>query len=63
MAEFDAKHRNLEKFLAWLRKSKEGSEEGGTKNEVQELDNGKEQIEIKKENVPINKKSQRLSTG
>ena len=62
MAEFDAKHRNLEKFLAWLRKSKEGSEEGGTKNEVQELDSGKEQIEIKKEIVPINKESQRLST-
>ena len=60
MAEFDAKHRNLEDFLTWLRKSKEGSKEDGTKDEVQELDSGKVQIEIKKENVPVNK--QRLGS-
>lgn len=63
MAEFDAKHRNLGKFLAWLEKSRQGNKEGGGKDEVQELDSGGERIEIKKENVPSNKVSQRLSTA
>lgn len=52
MAEFDAKHRNLDKFLAWLEERKEGRKEGGGKYEAQELDSGGEQIKIKKENLP-----------
>lgn len=64
MAEFDAKHRNLDKFLACLEKTKEGSEESGGKDEVQGLDGrGEERTEIKKENVPSNRESQRLSTA
>lgn len=52
MAEFDAKHRNLDKFLAWLEERKEGRKEGGGKYEAQELDSGGEQIKIKKVNMP-----------
>lgn len=52
MAEFDAKHRNLDKFLAWLDKSKESSKEDRGKDEVQELYSGGEQIETMKETVP-----------
>lgn len=63
MAEFDAKHRNLDEFLAWLEKSKEGNEEDGGKEEAQDLDSGGERIEIKKENVPSNRGLQRLSTA
>lgn len=64
MAKFDAKHRNLDKFLACLEKTKEGSEESGGKDEVQGLDGrGEERTEIKKENVPSNRESQRLSTA
>ena len=48
MAEFDAKHRNLNKFLAWLEKSKEGKKEDGGKDEIQELNSGGDQIERKR---------------
>lgn len=63
MAEFDAKQRNLDTFLAWLEKSKEGSNKGGGKDEVQEVDGGGDGIELKKENVPSKRESQRLSTA
>ena len=55
MAEFDAKHRNLEALLAWLEKRKEGSKEGGGKDEVQNVIRGGEQKEIKRENVACNR--------
>ena len=61
MAELEAKHRNLEKLLAWLDKSKKSSKEGGGKEEVQDLYGGGERIKTKKENVPSNKVSQRPS--
>lgn len=63
MAKFDAKHRNLAKFLAWLEKSKEGSKENWGKDEVQKRDSGGKQLEIKKENIPSNRESQRLSNA
>lgn len=63
MAEFEAKHRNLDKLLAWLEKSKDGSKEERDTDEVQEVDSGGEKIEVKKENVPSNTESQRLSTA
>ena len=59
MAEFDAKHRSLDKFVAWLEKDKEG---GRTKDVVPELSSG-EQIEVKKDNVPIRRESQRLDSA
>lgn len=86
MAEFDAKHRDLEKFLAERKQgSKEdrgkedrgkegGSKEGGgkenrgkevgAKDEVQELDGGREpQAESKKDNVASPRESQKLGTA
>ena len=63
MAEFDAKHRDLEKFVAALEKRKEGKKESGAKDEVQELDSGKEQIEMEKETVSSPRESQKLSTA
>lgn len=65
MAEFDAKRRNLDKFLTWLEKRKEGSKEGDGKgkDEVHALSSRGEQIEVKKVNVPTNRESQRLSTA
>ena len=64
MAEFDAKHRDLERFLAGLEKRKESSKAGGSKDEIQELDGGREQqVEIKKENVPGNRESLKPSTS
>lgn len=64
MAEFDAKHRDLKTFLTGLEKKKESSKEGGSKDDVQELDGGREQqVEIKKENVPGNRESQKPSTS
>ena len=63
MAEFDAKHRNLDIFLAGLEKGKEANKEGGPKDEAQELNNGREQIEIQKEDLPSNRESQRVSTA
>lgn len=59
MAEFDAKHRSLEKFVAWLEKDKEG---GRAKDVIPELSSG-EQIEVKTENVPIRRESQRLDSA
>ena len=56
MAEFDVKHRSLDKFVAGLEKDKEG---GRTKDAVSELSDG-EQIEVKKENVAVHRESQRL---
>ena len=63
MAEFDAKRRNLDEFLAGLEKSKEGKKEGGAKDEVQESSSGKEQIEIQKKDVPSNRESRWLSNA
>lgn len=63
MAEFDAKHRNLDNFLAWLEKSKEGKKEDGGKDEIQEFNSGGDQIKTKKENVPSVRGVQKLSTG
>ncbi len=60
MADFDTAHRNLDKFLAGFEKSKEGKN-GGGKNEVQELDSGREQFEIQKEKVPSKRESQGVS--
>lgn len=62
MAEFDAKHRKLDKFLAGLAKRKE-VKEAADKDEVQESDSRTGRIEIKEENLPSNKESQRLSTA
>ena len=56
MAEFDVKHRSLDKFVAGLEKDKEG---GKAKDAVPELSSG-EQIEVKKENVAVHRESQRL---
>ena len=65
MAEFDGKNRNLEKFMAGRDRGKVvGPKEGGGKDEVPELDGGKgEANEIKKENVPSQRESQKLSTA
>ena len=64
MAEFDGKNRNLEKFMAGREKGKAvGPKEGGSKDEVPELDGGKEENEIKKETVPSQRESQKLSTA
>ena len=63
MAEFDAKHRDLDKLLAWLETGKKSSKEGRAKDdEVQELDGGGD-IEVKKEDVPMTKESHRRSTA
>ena len=62
MAEFDAKHRNLDKFLAGREKRKDGSKESGSKDEVQELDGGREQTGMEKENVPSDRALQKQST-
>ena len=48
MAEFDANHRNLDKLLAWLEKSKDGSKGERDMDEVRELEGGEEQIENQK---------------
>lgn len=97
MAEFDAKHRDLERFLAERKEgskegggkeggSKEGggregggregpgkenggkedrAEEGEAKDDVQELDSGREQqVESKKDNVAASQReSQKLGTA
>lgn len=85
MAEFDAKHRDLERFLAERKQGgKEGGgkedrgkedrgkedrgkedrgKEGGAKDEVQELDGGREQVESKKDNVASQRESQKLGTA
>ena len=63
MAEFDATHRDLDKFLAALEKRKEGGNDGGSKDEAQELDSGGEQVVRKKENISSKRESQRLSTA
>lgn len=67
MEGFDAHHRKLDEFLASLEKGKKGSEEGEGKgkgkDEVQELDGGREQTEIKKEDTPDDKESQRASSA
>ena len=59
MAEFDAKHRSLDDFIAGLEKDKEG---GRAKDAVPELSSG-EQIEVQKENVAVHRESQRLDTA
>ena len=59
MAEFDAKHRSLDEFVAGLEKDKEG---GRAKDAVPELSSG-EQIEVKKENVAVHRESQRLDNA
>ena len=61
MADFDSAHRNLDKFLAGFEKRKEGKNSGG-KNEVQELDSGREQFEIQEEKVPSKRISQTVRT-
>ena len=64
MAEFDGKNRNLEKFMAGREKGKVvGPKESGGKDEVPELDGGKEEDGIKKETVPSQRESQKLSTA
>ena len=63
MAEFEAKHRDLAKLLAWLEKSKGGSKEGGGKEEVPEFNSEGKQTEIKKENIPSNRELKRLSNA
>ena len=64
MAEFDAKHRDLERFLAGREKRKEVDKESGGKDEVQELDGGREeQMQSKDGNVPKNRESRKLSTA
>ena len=60
MAEFDAKHRSLDQFIAGLEKDKE--EGGRAKDAVPELSSG-EQIEVKKENVAGHRESQRLDSA
>ena len=55
MAEFEAKHRDLGKLIAWLKKKREDSKKTEGKDAVQELDRGEERIEIQKENVPSNR--------
>ena len=64
MAEFDGKNRNLEKFMAGREKGKmvEPKESGG-KDEVPELDGGKEANEIKKENTAGLRESQKFGTA
>ena len=65
MAGFEANHRNLDDFLASLEKGKEGSQEGGSKgkDEVQELDGGRELTESKREKTPDDKESRRVSSA
>ena len=59
MAEFDAKHRSLDEFIAGLEKDKEGDR---AKNAVPELSSG-EQIEVQKENVAVHRESQSLDSA
>ena len=64
MAEFDAKQRDLEKFMADREKRKVGgSNEGGARDEVPELDGGGEQSERRQEHASKNRESRKLSTG
>ena len=64
MAEFDMKNRNLEKFMASREKGKVvAPKESGSKDEVPELDGGKEANGIKKETVPSHRESQKFSTA
>ena len=64
MAEFDGKNRNLERFMAGREKGTvAGAKESGGEDEVPELDGGKEEDGIKKENVPSRRESRKLSTG
>lgn len=63
MAEFVARHKNLDQLLAWVEKNREGSKKGEGKDAVQEVHGGGgEMIKIQKEIVPSNKES-RPSTG
>ena len=64
MAEFDGKNRNLERFMAGREKGTvAGAKERGGKDEVSELDGGKEGDGIKKENGPSRRESQKLGTA
>ena len=60
MAEFDAKRRNLEEFMAGREKGKKKeSKESEGAGEVPELDGGNERMEVKKENALGSGTSQR----
>ena len=57
MAEFVARHKDLDLLLAWVEKHREGSKKGEGKDAVQEVHGGGENIKIQKEHVPSTKES------
>lgn len=58
MAEFVARHRDLDQLLAWVEKNREGSKKGQGKDAVQEVQGGGgEKTKIQKEHVPSSRET------